>query len=114
LPPEYECKLPVTSKQREAIGTVAVEWSYLESVVDAAIWTLADLWREDIGLAITAHLPLPPRLDILLTLFRLQHEADERIEQLERLCKRIRVLSGRRNEIVHSRWVEGIHPSLPR
>jgi hypothetical protein len=48
---------------------VAAEWSYLESVVEAAIWNLSYTPDEDIGTAITTHLQWRARPDMLATLF---------------------------------------------
>jgi hypothetical protein len=50
----YKFNLPVKSDQLEAIGMVATEWAYLESIIEAAIWSLAWL-DEDRGEAITTH-----------------------------------------------------------
>lgn len=68
----YTYDLPATTPQREAIGMVASEWSYLESIVDAAIWNLGGL-NEETGRAVTTHVQLPTRFFILESLFRLRH-----------------------------------------
>ncbi len=111
----YTFGLPVTSEQLEAIGMVAAEWSYLESVIDAAIWTNADIWNEDVGKAITAHLTLKSRLDILETVLSLavnQDEPDNRLVALKAIRRVIEGgLSGRRNEVIHGRWITGSYGS---
>jgi hypothetical protein len=67
----YTYDLPATPEQLKAIGMVAAEWSYLESVVETAIWRLLDL-DEDDGRAITTNVRMRDRLDMLRTLFRLR------------------------------------------
>ena len=69
----YAYDLPATPAQLQAIGMVASEWSYLESIVETAIWQLAPL-AEDAGRAITTHVGMRARLDMLRTLFRLRFE----------------------------------------
>jgi len=71
--PEYQFDLSPQSDQLEAIGMVAVEWSYLESVIDAAIWNLSNVPSEAFGEAITTHLSGRARLDMLSTLFHLTY-----------------------------------------
>jgi hypothetical protein len=107
----YIYNLPATPEQLQAIGMVATEWQRLESVIDAAIWNLAGLW-EDVGLAITANLNVPTRLDMLRTLFHLQRGDGPANDQLSKYCHEIRHdLSRKRSEIVHAEWVRGDHGS---
>jgi hypothetical protein len=109
---DYEFNLPVKSDQLQAIGMVACEWSYLESIIEAAIWNLAGLYHEDIGMAITTHLGMPPRLDMLLTLYHQHHGDDDKYKALKKLCDNIRrPLSAARGGVVHRRWVEGEYGS---
>jgi len=113
---DYTCDLPVSEEQLAAIGMVAVEWSYLESVLDAAIWNTAQFWDRAIGEAITAHLSVRARVDMLATLLNLHVSAyasyspDDQ-ENFRRkfaaLSKRVFDLNGNRNALVHSRWVRG-------
>jgi hypothetical protein len=110
---DYKFGLPVTKAQLEAIGMVAAEWSYLESVIEAAIWTLADVTSEDVGFAITAHLSLRAKLEMLETLFNLREpQGSLRLATLPAIRKSIlNDLSPRRNRVIHGRWVSGSHGS---
>jgi hypothetical protein len=104
----YQFTLPVKSNQLEAIGMVAVEWAYLESIVEAAIWNLAYIWDNDTAASVTTHLGMPARLDILMTLFRLRTNDETQIKNLQKMCGNIRGdLSRQRGEVVHTRWIEG-------
>jgi hypothetical protein len=51
---------------------------------------------------------MPLRLDMLMTLFRVQHGDGEDSKTLEKMCDNIRrKLSRLRGEAVHTRWVRG-------
>jgi hypothetical protein len=104
----YKFELPVRSDQLEAMGMVAAEWSYLESIIEAAIWNLAGLYDEETGMSITTHLGMPARLDMLLTLFHRRFRDGGDYEDLKQQCGHIRgELSGKRGGVIHRRWVEG-------
>jgi hypothetical protein len=116
----YTYDLPATPAQREAIGMVATEWQRLESIIDAAIWSLARVPNENIGRAITTNLNLPTRLDILKTLFDLwkpDEPAERKLheqsaKELSQLCHVVRhCLSGLRGSVVHAEWVRGEYGS---
>jgi hypothetical protein len=112
---EYKFDLPPRADQLEAIGMVAVEWSYLESVVDAAIGTLASILEDDAMEVITAHLPFNIRLNMLTTLFHLRCDAQTEIasyaDAFGAIRNAIERLAGKRNGIVHARWVRGLQGS---
>lgn len=108
---DYTFNLPVRPEQLQAIGMVACEWSYLESIVEAAIWNLAGL-HDDAGASITTHLGMPLRLDILMTLFRLHRDDGGEADRLDKMCEHIRhKLSPKRGAAIHTLWVEGDHGS---
>lgn len=110
----YTYDLPATPEQLQAIGMVAAEYSYLESIVETAIWELASL-DEDVGRAITTHVAMRPRLHMLRTLFRLRRSADgEGAKKLDKLCGEIdgeKGVSPQRNNLVHAMWVTGDYGS---
>lgn len=106
----YIYDLPATSEQLQAIGMVASEWSYLESIVETAIWELAYL-GEDIGRAITTHVGMRTRLDMLRTLFRLRSDDERAATKLDKLCDKIDRAARKRNELVHALWVRGEYGS---
>lgn len=109
---DYRFNLPVNSDQLEAIGMVACEWSYLESIIEAAIWNLANLYEEETGMSITTHLGMPQRLDMLLTLFHQRHGESDDYKALVKHCEAIRHgLSRKRGGVVHRRWVRGDYGS---
>jgi hypothetical protein len=107
----YTYDLPATPEQLQAIGMVAAEYSYLESIVETAIWQLA-LIDEDVGRAITTHARLPMRLHMLRSLFRLRSDDGDAAKTLDKLCEEInRDVSPGRNKLVHALWVTGDYAS---
>ena len=122
-PEPYTFDLPPRPDQLQAIGMVAVEWSYLESVMDVAIGNLASIHEQSSMEALTVHLPTKARLDMLATLFHLK--CDRAVDQwfptegdlakkraeFEQIKRSINSLATKRNEVVHSRWVVGVQGS---
>ena len=104
----YKFDLPPSSEQLEAIGMVAVEWSYLESTIDAAIGILAGMTDFDALAAMTTHLHFRQRLDMLAALHSLDaSRSDDNRAELKSVCSVCDRLSRKRNTIVHSRWIRG-------
>jgi hypothetical protein len=111
----YTYDLTATDDRLKAIGMVAAEYSYLESIVETAIWALAEIQDDDIGRAITTHVRMGDRLNVLLTLFRLRRPADVNgADDLKKLRNRIMGDGGvapQRNDLVHGLWGSGEHGS---
>jgi hypothetical protein len=110
------------AEQLEAIGRIAFEWSYLESIMDAAIAKLAYIESDDVALAITTKLQSHARLAMLTTLFAIECEQElaagaskrsvnARQDQFSSIHKSVDKLRERRNEFLHARWVIGSHGS---
>lgn len=109
---DYQFNLPVRSDQLEAIGMVACEWSYLESIIEAAIWNLAYISKRETGMSITTHLGMPSRLDMALTLFHQSFGDGDDYIGFKKRCEHIRkILSPKRGGVIHTRWVEGEYGS---
>ena len=86
----------------EAIGRITVEWSYLESVVEAGIWGFTTLDRS-FGRIMTADLFIRPRLIVLTNLGHRRLGAGGR-RRLDNIIKAIRDLQSQRNDIIHGNW----------
>lgn len=93
---------PTTSLHLEAVGMIAMEWAWLEIIIEMAIWRLLRV-RGPIGTAVTRHIAPRVRLDILLSLADLKMNEQDR-EQLARLIDRINKLTGPRNDLIHAEW----------
>ena len=103
-------ELPVTDDHYKAIGKVAVEWSWLESTVEVAIWRLLGV-EADEGRAITTHVAPRIRLDMLLSLVSIRTISPSH-KALGSLLDEIREVGGKRNDIVHGFW-SGVHFDRP-
>jgi len=109
---DYHFDLPVDTDKLQAIGMVAAEWSYLESVIDAAIWTRSGVPNDEVGEAMTTHLNIRTRVDMLSTLISLagydpEDEAAKADSEATKLLRAVHELASRRNKVVHARWVRG-------
>jgi hypothetical protein len=104
--------MSTTQGQLKAIGMVAAEWSYLESIVVSAIWALGYVNEDNAaGRAIIAY-RMPDRLKILRKHFRLRWPDDEEgADTLDRLCEEIRRAGHKRRDMVHGLWVRGDYGS---
>jgi hypothetical protein len=103
----YTYDLPATQGQLKAVGMVAAEWSYLESIVVTAIWALGYVNDN----AIIAY-RMPDRLKMLRKHFRLRWPDDkDGAETLDKLCGKIRLAGNRRRDVVHGLWVRGDYGS---
>ena len=99
----YVYDLPATDEQLKAIGMVAAEFSYLESIVETAIWAL----DEDTGRKISTD-RMRARLKILRKLYRQRWPDDEAgAKKLDKLCGEIRSAGDKRNDLIHALWVRG-------
>ena len=96
-------RLPTTALHLEAVGMVAMEWAWLEIIVETAIWRLLRV-RGRVGTAVTIHIAPRVRLDILLSLASLKMDEHD-YERLALLVGRIRELTGLRNDLVHAEWL---------
>ena len=82
----YTYDLPASDEQLKAVGMVAAEYSYLESIVETAIWAL----DEDAGREISTD-RMRARLKILRKLYRQRWPDDEAgANKLDKLCEEIR------------------------
>ena len=108
----YTFNLPPKPDQLEAIGMVAVECAYLESVIDYAIGWLAGVEHLDTLHAMTAHLTARHRLDMMSTLFHLRPDLTEsQLKDFASVRAGIEKVLSRRNTVVHSRWIVGEYGS---
>jgi hypothetical protein len=99
----YTYDLPATDEQLQAVGMVAAEFSYLDSIVETAIWAL----DEEEGREISTD-RVRDRLKSLRKLFRQRWPDDEEgAKKLDNLCEQIRRAADKRNELVHALWVRG-------
>ena len=114
----YHSSLAEKPDYLQAIGLVSAEWNELELVINAGIWLFLGFTATenqfDLGRAVTTHLNLPIRLDILLSLVHEQlndRRADERFKQIANEIRKD--LSPKRNKIIHAQDWRFSHPDSP-
>ena len=99
------------------IGRVAVEWSKVEAALETIIWAFlfidfeqTSAWhREPEGRAVTTHINLLLRVDMMLSLKSAAAAATlfntiPVFDELDGIAKEVRALYPRRNKVVHSIW----------
>jgi hypothetical protein len=96
----------------KVIGHVAVEWSRLDRAVEQVIWGLLSS-DDDLGAALTTHIPPRVRLDIVLSLADNLLDANE-TKHLSKLVERINELHPDRNLSVHGKWVPFVNPTITK
>lgn len=109
---EIDTKVAFNSVQpqdKEGIGSVALAWSTLEWFTELISWRVAGLNRLR-GIAITTHMSMPQRLDVMLSLLDTALQEKQIPQQIysdaKKESKHIKNnLAPKRNKIVHSRIV---------
>lgn len=95
----------ITDDHLQGIGSVTVAWSFLEGAIERMIWELAEL-STNRGICITSHMSMNMRLDSMCALANHKYPDSDIATKLNELSNNIRSeLSGKRNEVVHSRVV---------
>ncbi len=94
----------VGEPHRAGIGQVCVQWSALESLVEAAIWQAASV-RNDVGRAMTSQLMMQTKMDMLSAV--LHQNYPELADPFDKVAIYIcECLIGPRNAVVHGFWFE--------
>lgn len=98
--------------QLKAIGRVAAEWSYFESILELGIWGMAGIdpkYRR----ALTTELSAIERLKIFSALAHQRLAEDhEAISELDALTGKVHALNTRRNDVIHAEWLVPDDPDL--
>lgn len=95
----------LTIEQRAAVGSVAIECTYLEQQIELIIWRLAGLDAHR-GPQFTANLQLKSRIETLQTIGRMliSTEADS---EFKALIDELQACAVQRNHVIHGLWVSG-------
>lgn len=94
----------VGEPHRAGIGQVCVQWSALESLIEAAIWQASGM-RNDIGRAVTSQCQMQSKMDMLSAV--LHQNYPELAIPFDKVAIYIReCLIGPRNAVVHGFWFQ--------
>lgn len=90
----------------KAIGYVVVAWSFMETLIDATSWELAQVDQQH-GACLTSQIAGSSRkLDALLALIRYRVAPSPALDKkLNRFAKDTMGLAERRNRVIHDPWV---------
>lgn len=104
-----ELFLNLTPRHMEAIGHVAVIWSYLERNMEFLLWGLAGIDPENAN-HFTHLMSLQKRVDTIKALALVKLKVTEQ-KKLSDLIENIYELRDKRNEVVHALWVPTFNKS---
>lgn len=107
----YRFDHPIGSAHLRAIGMVAVEAAYVEHVVEYAIWRLIDI-DPKVGEVLTTRQNLETKLSTMQRVAHVKLPSREHYgpgifvtwEIFDAHASRIREVSARRNDLLHSAW----------
>lgn len=112
---QYHSPLADKPEYLQAIGLVSAEWNDLEWTLNFGIWAFLGFTDRagqfDLGRAVTTHLNLQIRLDMLLSLVQVQLKDRHVDEDFKKVVDKIRKnLAPKRNEIIHTQEWKFSHP----
>lgn len=106
--------MPVLNKdQLASIGAVAVECTYLDSFVEAIIWSICQLDIKQ-GKFFTSMMQLDKKLDLLSDLGK-QKLTEAKIKEFTEIISYCKLANNDRNTIIHGTWISadaGLAPLL--
>lgn len=106
-----------SSEFAKALGSVVLNYAYLEAMLCYNIWVLIDISDPDVGKIMTAGRPFSALIDLFDALYRhrvveaLKNEgfnAEKQVDRLKELVKKSSDASDKRNRIMHSIWASKI------
>lgn len=105
---------PASNDLAKALGSVVINFSYLETILALNVWILIDMSDASIGKIVTAGKPFSALIDIFDALYRhriidvIQAEgksAEDPNKTLTDLVKKLAEANEQRNQVIHSTWV---------
>ncbi len=105
--PSY-VQIIMTRAHFEAIGRVAAEWAFLESMVEVGIWGLSDA-KPHAQRNVTVDMRMLQRLKVLGALGHARFGPGGK-RHLDKIISTISVLGGERNDYVHADWTRSGFP----
>lgn len=94
----------MSSNHIKAIGVVASQWSYAETLHELLIIKISELPIEQ-GQCITTHIGSETRINILESLIEIKAEDEQAKKDIKDLSAEMRRLRTERNNIIHSIWL---------
>ena len=98
----------ITDEHLRAIGRVTVHFSVLEMRIRYLVWRLMNCKPESVARLVTAELGFRQLVQLFSSLYKLRTKDKDELKKLKTLLKQIDGASKKRNEVIHSFWVEGL------
>jgi len=98
----------ITDDHLRAIGIVTVQFSVLEMKIRYLVWRLMNCKTESVARLITAELGFRQLVQLFSSLYKRGTKDKDGLMKLKILLKQIDGASKKRNEMIHSLWVEGL------
>jgi len=102
FPKPYDLKNKTVNKSLIKIGEMVVLMGFLESWIESWIWNLIDQRDQNIGKKITSPLMYRQKVDLLLSL--VESRSPDRVENFQKIHKKLQALGERRNNLIHSQY----------
>lgn len=94
----------VASAHYSAIGQVAAQWGYFETIIDTWLMHLAGM-KPEIAVCFTSQMMGPrPRVNAFIALARYLNPDKKWIAPLEQFAKEVTAVAERRNRVIHDMW----------
>jgi hypothetical protein len=93
----------LTKDQLAAIGSVAVESTFCEHLVEVLIWSLSGM-DEPQGKYFTQGIQLNNRLDLLTVLGKQKLNDEKEMEEFTKIISQLKLANNDRNSIIHGHW----------
>jgi hypothetical protein len=105
MPLQIPTNRPLPDDLLRAIGRLATEWALIEDSLEQLLWHLLGITiTNNVGRAITTHIPFRTRIDIARSYTRQRKMDPQLIMELDKLLVEIDKKRGERNAYVHARW----------
>ena len=93
----------MSTEELAEIGSIALEWTECETLVEHLLWQLAGMSAEN-GAHFTFNMQMKSRLDMLATLGRERLPEGAQLEKFNAIIGELQELNTKRNHIIHGSW----------
>jgi hypothetical protein len=93
----------MSAEQLAEIGSIALESTQCEVIVEEVLWALAGLDHER-GIHFTQNMQMKSRLELLTTLGRSRLSDEPSLNEFNALVEELKDLNTKRNHVIHGSW----------
>lgn len=103
MPRKIRSKQILSAEQLAEIGSIALESTECEVVVEELLWALAGLDRER-GILFTQNMQMKSRIEMLSALGKARLPNDQSLSEFNELIQELNNLNQKRNHVIHGSW----------